>query len=99
VFALRLMGGGDVKLIAVLALWVGWAALADFAVLVALLGGVFSLLVYVARKLRLYLPWRQRIRTPRLFQEGAPIPYGVAIAGAFLWMMWQGKVVLLTAAI
>ncbi len=95
VFALRLMGGGDIKLITVLALWVGWEKLAGFVVLFAMLGGVFSLLVLIIRKFQPYLPWKQRVKTPRLFQKDAPIPYGVAIAGAFLWLMYRGQIAVL----
>ena len=97
VFSMRWMGGGDVKLITVLALWVGWGEkLAEFMFLFGLMGGVFSIFVLIVRKLQLYLPWKQRFQTPRLFQKDAPIPYGVAIACAFLWMMWQGKIIILS---
>jgi prepilin peptidase CpaA len=92
VFSMRWMGGGDIKLITVLALWVGWKELADFVLLFAMLGGVFSLIVLVGRKMEPYLPWKKRLKVPRLFQKDAPIPYGVAIAGAFLWLMAQGKI-------
>lgn len=97
VFSFRLMGGGDIKLITVLALWVGWNELAYFSMLFALIGGVFSLAVFVARKIQLYLPWKETFKRPRILEKDAPIPYGVAIAGAFLWMMWQGKISLLVA--
>jgi len=43
-FALRLFGGGDVKLLIVLGLWVGWANLLELAVWVSLAGGVVALL-------------------------------------------------------
>ena len=39
-FALRLMGGGDAKLIAATALWLGWRNLMPFLVLMVLAGGV-----------------------------------------------------------
>jgi len=90
------MGGGDVKLITVLALWVGWGDLGYFSILFALIGGVFSLVIFFARKVQLYLPWKERFKMPRILQKDAPIPYGVAIATAFLWMMWQGKITLLS---
>lgn len=98
VFSLRFMGGGDIKLITVLALWVGWEKLADFAILFALIGGVFSLVVFILRKLQPYLPWKQKFKTPKLLQKDAPIPYGVAIASAFLWMMHQQEITILLVA-
>lgn len=89
VYAMRWMGGGDIKLISVLALWVGLKGLPDFVVLFALLGGVFSILVLVARKIEPHLPLKN---TPKLFQKNAPIPYGVAIGIAFLILLWQGRI-------
>jgi prepilin peptidase CpaA len=99
VFSLRIMGGGDIKLITVLALWVGWTYLADFVVLFALLGGVFSIFLLVMRKLFPYLPLPKTVKTPRIFQAKAPIPYGVAIAGAFVMLMSQGKINVLLATL
>ncbi len=99
VFALKIMGGGDIKLITVLALWVGWNYLADFVVLFALLGGVFSIFLLITRKIFPYLPIPKTIKTPRVFQNKAPIPYGVAIAGAFVILMAQGKISVLAAAL
>ncbi|MDX2073868.1 MAG: prepilin peptidase [Alphaproteobacteria bacterium] len=90
IFALRVMGGGDIKLITALALWVGWNGLLDFVLLFAILGGVFSVIVLIGRKLQPYIPLKGK--TPKLFQKNAPIPYGVAIAGAFLWMMWKNAI-------
>lgn len=92
IYALRIMGGGDIKLITALALWVGWNGLLDFVLLFAIIGGVFSLFVLIGRKIEPYLPLKSSIKTPRLFQKNAPIPYGVAIAGAFLKCIWAGSI-------
>ncbi len=92
VFAMRWIGGGDVKLIAALSLWSGWKGLLDFIFLFAILGGIFSLILLVARRVEPYLPWRKRFKTPRILQKNAPIPYGVAIAGAFLWLIFTAKI-------
>lgn len=92
IFALRVMGGGDIKLITVLALWVGWKGLLDFIFLFAIIGGVFSIFVLIGRRVATYLP----LKAPRLLQKGAPIPYGVAIALAFLWLMHEGKIPLVS---
>ncbi len=73
-FALRVMGGGDVKLLTALALWIAPGLFLKLVVLMALLGGVLTLLVggwHLARRRR----------------GGLTIPYGVAIAAAGLWVI------------
>ncbi|MEI9928707.1 MAG: prepilin peptidase [Sphingomonas sp.] len=71
-FALGQMGGGDVKLIAALALWLPFQPLVWMLVLMSLLGGALTLLLLVEK-------WaRRRQATPE-------IPYGVAIAIAACW--------------
>ncbi|HTG38687.1 A24 family peptidase [Sphingomonas sp.] len=68
-FAIGMMGGGDVKMIAALALWVPVGALASMLIAMSLIGGAITLAMMIERK------WR---RTP----EPPEIPYGVAIACA-----------------
>ena len=71
-FALKAMGGGDVKLLTALALWIAPAHFLQLLIMMALLGGVLTLLFggwYVMR--------RQK--------DKIAIPYGVAIAAAGLW--------------
>ena len=75
-FALGAMGGGDVKLIGAIALWLPWPALLLMLVIMSLAGGVLTLAMMIRKKLA---------RT-----EGPlEIPYGVAIAFAGLWMIGQ----------
>ena len=77
VFAAGWMGGGDVKLIGALALWLPLGALATMLVVMALAGGVVTLLIVAEHH------WRARGDAAR---RAAPIevPYGVAIAVAGL---------------
>lgn len=73
-FALRWMGGGDVKLLTALALWIAPAAFLKLVVIMALAGGVLTLVFgmwHIAR--------RQKDRLA--------IPYGVAISAAGLWIL------------
>ncbi|MCW3836073.1 prepilin peptidase [Sphingomonas canadensis] len=70
-FALGQMGGGDVKMIAALALWLPLVPLVWMLVLMSLLGGALTL-VMVADK------WLRKSSSP------LEIPYGVAIAIATL---------------
>lgn len=70
-FYLGLMGGGDVKLIGALALWLPPVEIVRMLVLTALAGGVVTLAVLLVHRL-----WRR---------GGVPeVPYGVAIAFAAL---------------
>ena len=75
-FYLGMMGGGDVKLAAALVLWFPPSATLLFLVLMSLAGGVLTLIVVIAHKLR--------------SREGRPeIPYGVAISFGGLWLVAQ----------
>ena len=84
-FALRWLGGGDAKLFAAVALWVGWPALINFGVGAALTGGVLALALLTLRSpgmrpLVLLGPsWMTRLAEP-----GEGVPYGVAIAAGAL---------------
>jgi prepilin peptidase CpaA len=70
-FALGMMGGGDVKLLAALGLWLPLTKLLVMLEWMALGGGVLTLGMVIAHRLR---------KAP-----GRPeIPYGVAIVGAAL---------------
>lgn len=73
-FAIGMMGGGDVKLLTALALWFPWQAILSLVVLMALLGGVVTLVTVIHHKM-----------THRLGQP--EIPYGVAISLAALWLL------------
>lgn len=70
-FALRMMGGGDVKLLAALGLWLPLTKMLILLEWMAIGGGVLTLGMLIAHRIR---------RAP-----GKPeIPYGVAIVGAGL---------------
>lgn len=73
-FALRAMGGGDVKLLAALALWIEPMLFVRLIVLMALLGGAISLAMLARRALR-------------GGREQLAVPYGVAISAAALWVL------------
>lgn len=73
-FAGGMMGGGDVKLLTALALWLPLGELAGLLVWMAIGGGVLTLAM---------LAWHRLHRRP-----GRPeIPYGVAIVGAALLIL------------
>lgn len=70
-FALNLMGGGDVKLIGALALWLPFQPLVWMIVVMSLVGGAVTLVLVIERAVR-----RNR--------QAIEVPYGVAIAIAGL---------------
>ncbi|MBQ1500484.1 MAG: prepilin peptidase [Sphingomonas sp.] len=74
-FALGQMGGGDVKMIGALALWLPVQPLVWMLVLMSLIGGGLTLLMVIEKQLRR--------------DAGGPleIPYGVAIAIAALLVL------------
>jgi len=75
-FYAGMMGGGDVKLAAALALWLSPVSTVKFLVLMSLAGGVLTLVVVVLHRVRR--------------REGRPeIPYGVAIAFGGLAILAQ----------
>ncbi len=99
-FALNAMGGGDVKLLAICGLFTGLSeAGVALVVYMALLGGVLSILL-IAIRYTLPMVWMRLCptrNTPKLLTMGEPIPYGIAIAGGFLAVIWSGQLPGLTA--
>lgn len=81
-FALRWFGGGDAKLLAAAAPWIGLSLAFDYVIGVALIGGLLALVLLTFRKTPLPAviaaqPWILRLHSS---EEG--IPYGIALAGA-----------------
>lgn len=86
-FVFRIIGGGDVKLLAATALWTGVSQLVPFLVLVAVAGGVFAALVLALRHPLVHVTLLAVVRRlPSFVQEKTPIPYGVPIAVAGILM-------------
>jgi prepilin peptidase CpaA len=73
-FALKAMGGGDVKLLTALALWIEPMLFLKLLIIMALVGGLLTLAFGAWHVMR-----RQR--------EKLAIPYGLAIAMAGLWVL------------
>ena len=84
-FALRWIGGGDAKLFAAAALWLGLSGAASFLIWTALAGGILAAALLGARRMvalsgfPVRQPWISRLLAP----EG-DIPYGIAIAAGAL---------------
>jgi prepilin peptidase CpaA len=75
-FYLGMMGGGDVKLAAALALWFSPPEILKFLVVMSIAGGVLTLVILIAHRLR------SKVGRPK-------IPYGVAIACGGLVILTQ----------
>lgn len=85
-FAFGWIGGGDAKLAAATAIWVGWDRLADYGLDAALTGGLLTLCILQLR--RWPLPaWAHSVQwLPRLHDRNAGVPYGIALAAAGLFV-------------
>jgi prepilin peptidase CpaA len=75
-FLLGQMGGGDVKLLAALSLWLPPAAVVALLVVMSLAGGALTLVIAA----------RHRLAKRK---EKLEIPYGVAIAFGGLWLIGE----------
>jgi prepilin peptidase CpaA len=92
------VGGGDAKLAAATALWLGWAHLFDYLLYASVLGGVLTLALIEFRKfsmprMLIGTAWAERLHKP-----GGGVPYGIALAVAALvvypstiWMQTLGN--------
>lgn len=99
-FAIGVMGGGDIKLLTVLSLWTGWGLTTfQFLFLTALMGGLLVLILLPLRAVLppLWLKANSARNLPRLLTRKEPVPYGLAIAGAFLLMLWTNQVPVLAS--
>lgn len=84
-FAVGGFGGGDAKLLAAGALWIGFDGLLAYLIWVTVFGGALALAVIFYRKMPFDaypIPgWAHR-----LHKAGSGIPYGIAIAAGAMYM-------------
>ena len=84
-FSINWIGGGDAKLAAAIALWIGpFLTLLEWTLLFALYGGILTLLLLAVRRFPLpasllRYDWIARLHLPK-----GGVPYGIALAGAAL---------------
>lgn len=86
-FAFRIAGGGDVKLLTAASLWAGPAQLLPFLFVTAIAGGLLALGTYG------YLRYLRPLPAPAVAPDEATalklratVPYGIAIAAGGLWL-------------
>ena len=79
-FGAGYFGAGDVKLLAAIALWIGWPLLVSYLTFVVLTGGVLTLILIIFRR----YPLSARIAATRwieqLYARKKDVPYAVAIS-------------------
>jgi prepilin peptidase CpaA len=79
-FAFGWIGGGDAKLVAATALWVGSGLLLNYVIYAALLGGGLTLLILAIRRYPLPV-WLARHKwIDRLHDPKSGVPYGITLA-------------------
>jgi prepilin peptidase CpaA len=97
-FAFGWIGGGDAKLAAAAALWIGLGQLLPFLIYAALLGGVLTLAMLVMRR----WPLPPRLMSVgwigRLHDSKSGIPYGIALAVSAILVYSRTTVFLQLAA-
>jgi prepilin peptidase CpaA len=102
-FAVRIVGGGDAKLLAAAALWIGWTKLFYFIFYTALAGGVLAICMVAWEVVRLHIDITssnsQSSLLKRLTSLKPDLPYGVAIAAGACFALpqtwWAASAVLI----
>jgi prepilin peptidase CpaA len=79
-FAAGWVGGGDVKLAAGTATWMGFGVLLEYLFISALAGGVLTLLILVMRRMPLPAVAQNWTWLERLHNPTNGVPYGIALA-------------------
>lgn len=75
-FAIGGIGGGDVKMIGALALWIDYRLMLSLLLIMAIVGGIIAAVMLVHRRMT-------------GATDLAEVPYGVAIAAAGLWALHE----------
>lgn len=93
-FAAGWIGGGDAKLAAATALWLGPSVLMDYLLYAAIFGGVLTLLVLAFRREPLPSFVASWAWLYRLHDARGGVPYGIALAASALLVypaapLWQ----------
>ena len=79
-------GGGDSKMLAATALWVGWSELIPFLMYTVLAGGGLALLVIIWKRIGQEGDARGFAWLASIFNRNIRMPYGVAIAIGGIWV-------------
>jgi prepilin peptidase CpaA len=93
-FSFGWIGGGDAKLAAATAVWLGWTHILEYGLLASLLGGALTLAILQMRKMPMPRWAMAREWIARLHNSQNGVPYGIAlaVAGLLLYpqtLVWQ----------
>ncbi len=92
-FALKVIGGGDAKLMAAALVWLGLPGAAPFILSTAVIGGLFCAALIAARKTMVPYTAGAPAWVSMLMRSDGDVPYGVAIAiGALMAFPSSGLV-------
>lgn len=86
------MGGGDAKLAAAVALWMGFPLSGEYLLVSSFLGGLLTLVILIARKTPLPARLTNYGWLVRLHDAKTGIPYGVALAAGGLLLYTETSV-------
>ncbi|MGU3359631.1 prepilin peptidase [Methylobacterium sp. M6A4_1b] len=86
-FALGFIGGGDAKLAAATALWIGFDQLAGYLIIASLAGGALTLTLLALRLQPLPSPVARLPFARHLHDARTGVPYGIALALSALVVM------------
>ncbi len=86
-FSLGQWGGGDVKFMAAVSLWLNGLALIQYLLVAAIAGGVLAVAILVFRRFSLPHAWAERAWLAQLHRADKGLPYGVALGSGGLIML------------
>lgn len=93
------IGGGDAKLMAAVAMWVGWDQALPYFLVASILGGALTLVILGYRNLPLPAFVMRHDWVVRLHDRTEGVPYGMALAVAALLIFPDTEIFRLTVAI
>jgi prepilin peptidase CpaA len=97
-FSLGWIGGGDAKLAAATALWLGWGTILDYSLTAAICGGGLTIVLLLGRRFVLPDWMSKRAWIARLHDPRSGVPYGIALAVAGIMTYPQTQVWQMLAA-
>lgn len=90
-FSYGVLGGGDVKLLAAVALWTNGSTLLTLIASILLAGGILAIIIIALRMFAREGFWRH----VRVLRPGSGIPYGIAIAaGTMVFLSMTSSIAL-----
>lgn len=91
-FAFGWIGGGDAKLAAATAVWLGWQQLFEYGFEASIVGGTLTLAIILWRKVEMPSLLMRQAWIARLHSAGTGIPYGIALAATGLALYPESSV-------